>query len=106
MRRNAGSLPASESDHSASAEPHTADRTQAGSLRSDAVTPLPTFAQLTAENDALKKQLQEQTRTSSLKDKLKQAGARTPKLLLDAAKGSAAIHGRRRIETPSRSSRP
>ncbi|MFL6375526.1 MAG: hypothetical protein ACJ73D_12730 [Pyrinomonadaceae bacterium] len=46
----------------------------------------PTLAQLKAENDALKKQIAEQTAHAGLKDKLKQAGARTPKLLLDAAK--------------------
>jgi len=46
----------------------------------------PTLVQLQAENAALKKQLQEQAAHTSLKDKLKQAGARTPKLLLDAAK--------------------
>jgi len=46
----------------------------------------PTLAELQAENAALKKQLQEQAAHTSLKDKLKQAGARTPKLLLDAAK--------------------
>ncbi len=45
-----------------------------------------TLADLQAENAALKKQIAEQAAHSSLKDKLKQAGARTPKLLLDAAK--------------------
>jgi hypothetical protein len=46
----------------------------------------PTLAELQAENATLKKQIAEQTAHTSLKDKLKQAGARTPKLLLDAAK--------------------
>jgi hypothetical protein len=86
-RRNAGSLPASGDEHSTSADAHTGDQTQAGSLRSDAGdTAEPTLADLQAENAALKKQLQEQTAHAGLKDKLKQAGARTPKLLLDAAK--------------------
>jgi hypothetical protein len=83
-RRNAGSLPASEDAHSTPTNPDT----QAGSLRSDAVNTAtePTLDQLKAENEALKKQLQEQTAHASLKDKLKQAGARTPQLLLGAAK--------------------
>ena len=46
----------------------------------------PTLAQLQAENAALKKQIQEQAAHTSLKDTLKKAGARTPKLLLEAAK--------------------
>ncbi|HTH52271.1 MAG TPA: hypothetical protein VL501_10075 [Pyrinomonadaceae bacterium] len=48
--------------------------------------PAADLAELRAENERLKKQLAEQSAHSSLKDKLKQAGARTPKLLLDAAK--------------------
>jgi hypothetical protein len=44
------------------------------------------LTQLRAENERLKKQIAEQAAHSSLKDKLKQAGARTPKLLLEAAK--------------------
>lgn len=46
----------------------------------------PTLAELQAENATLKKQIAEQTAHTSLKDKLKQAGARTPQLLLGAAK--------------------
>ena len=46
----------------------------------------PTLEQLKAENDALKKQIAEQTAHTSLKEKLKQAGARSPQLLLGAAK--------------------
>jgi hypothetical protein len=82
-RRNAGTLPASDGS-SAAGDTHD---TRAGSPRSDAENPAdPTLAQLQAENAALKKQLAEQAAHSSLKDKLKQAGARTPKLLLEAAK--------------------
>src|SRR5881275_3346722 len=87
-RRNAGSLPASDSEHSTSVQTLTAADAQAGSatplaaaaagtpgLRSDAVK---TLAELQAENAALKKQIQEQAAHASLKDTLKKAGARTP----------------------------
>jgi hypothetical protein len=68
---------------------HHPPATAGGTDTHDSPTPVaaePTLADLQAENAALKKQLQEQTAHTSLKDKLKQAGARTPKLLLDAAK--------------------
>jgi|GEM_PF-1872581 len=86
-RRNAGSLPASEATALTSADSHTGADTQAGSLRSDAENAaVDDLASLRAENERLKKQIAEQAAHTSLKDKLKQAGARTPKLLLEAAK--------------------
>ena len=82
---NAGGPPAT----AASGGTATPDATTAGTtdehasrVRSDE----PTLAELQAENAALKKQLAAQTAHTSLKDKLKQAGARTPQLLLGAAK--------------------
>src|ERR1043166_987534 len=56
------------------------------------------LTQLRAENERLKKQLQERDAHSSLKDKLRQAGARTPKLLLEAAKGALKLTAAGEIE--------
>ncbi|MBV9242879.1 MAG: hypothetical protein JO314_12820 [Acidobacteria bacterium] len=83
---NAGGPPATAaSGGNPTPAPPTSNATDehASPVRSDAE---PTLAQLQAENAALKKQLREQTAHASLKDKLKQAGARTPQLLLGAAK--------------------
>ncbi|HEV7700406.1 MAG TPA: hypothetical protein VGO43_09280 [Pyrinomonadaceae bacterium] len=65
---------------------HTQPTTEGAGVQPPADKTDTTLDELRAENERLKRQLKERDAHDSLKDKLKQAGARTPKLLLEAAK--------------------